>query len=96
MSVSIMTAAKAQIIAAAVKQVTGAQAQITDGPGYVNLIYAENERKKIRAWLKNQLASKQKSDINIDLVPIVMPVVIEKTWFIFAGLLLAGYLLGRM
>jgi len=91
-----MTAAKAQIIAAAVKQVTGARAQIIDGPGYVNLTYAESERQKIRTWLKNQLASKQKSDINIDLVPIVFPVIMEKTWFIIAGLLLAGYVLGRV
>jgi F420-0:gamma-glutamyl ligase-like protein len=90
---------KAQAIAAAVYTTTGIQAQVIERPGQPPLVsFTPENRKLLQDFLRQSM--RKKSDVEIDVLPIAAPLILEKFFgpaaLTVAGLFLFGYLAGRL
>lgn len=90
---------RAQAIAAAIYTSTGIQAQVIERPGQPPLVsFSPENRLLIQNYLRQSM--KRKSDVEIDVLPVAGPLILEKLLgpaaITVCGLFLFGYLFGRM
>lgn len=97
MPAALETILKAEGIAAAIQAATGNRPDIVYQDDTANLIFTETAAKNIRDFLEVQAAKEGK--IKIAFAPVVVPLLIKKSWPIAAAvivtLLLTGYIVGR-
>lgn len=96
---SLTPSIKAQAIAAAIYTSTGIPAQVIERTGQPPLVtFARENRIQIQNYLRQSM--KKKSDVEIDVLPVVGPLILEKVIGPIAltacGLFLFGYLAGKM
>lgn len=99
MALNLTPQLKAQAIAAAIYTSTGIQAQVITRPGQPPLVsFSPENRFLIQEYLRNSM--KKKADVEIDLLPVVGPILLEKIMapaaLVFGGLFLVGFLSGRI
>lgn len=91
----VKSIAKARAIGLAIQQVTGVEPSYEHAADHVRIYFQPDRLKaaqsKLREWSKSS-----PGDIRVDWFPVITPMAIEKGLPIAAGLLLAGYLLGRL
>ena len=98
MNLTITPQIKAQAIAAAIYTTTGIQPEVLSRPGKPPKIFFSKENaEKLRAYAFATL--KKKSDIDVDIVSILRPVILKDVfpYLIIAslGMFLSGYLMGQ-
>lgn len=99
MAIRLTPELKAQAIAAAIYTTTGIQAQVIQRPGQPPLVsFTPENRRLIQDFLRKSM--KQKSDVELDLLPVAGPLLLEKIMtpaaVAIAALFLVGYTTGRI
>ena len=98
MPASIDTTIKAEATATAIGAATGQYPQVLYTDDTANIIFTEAQGKAIRDFIEKQLAA-PKGKINLELMPVIMPLVLKKALppaiLAAVGLLLIGYHLGK-
>jgi hypothetical protein len=95
---ALSPAFKAQAIAAAIYTTTGIPAQVIERQGQPPLVsFTPENRQLIQDFLRKSMA--QKSDVSIDVLPVIAPLILAKVFIpaavIVAGIFLTGYFLGK-
>jgi hypothetical protein len=95
---NLTPAIKAQAIAAAIYTTTGIPAQVIERQGLPPLVsFTPENRRLIQDFLRKSMA--QKSDVSIDVLPVIAPLILAKVFVpaavIVAGIFLTGYFLGK-
>jgi hypothetical protein len=93
---SITTDIRAELISAAVQQITGEKPILTKTESYTQISFTEGQKAKLQAFLRNQLEPKPAGDIRIDTMPIIAPVALEKALPYLLGIAAVGFILGRV
>lgn len=91
-------ALKAQTIAAAIYTATGIQPVVIDRPGQPPLVsFTPENRRAMQDYLRASMA--RKSDVEIDVLPVVAPLILAKVFapaaVIISAIFLTGYFIGR-
>ena len=84
---------KAHTLADAIALVLGSDPIVTDYDQYSMISFSADQQKKIRDYIKAQLAGKP-GDIRIDTDPIVNPLIIEQAIPYVIGIFAAGAVIG--
>lgn len=89
---------KAQAIAAAAYTATGIPATVIERPGRPPLVsFSIENRRQIQDFLRKSMA--QKSDVEIDVFPVVLPLILEKVALPAAvtigAIFFLGYIIGK-
>jgi len=97
MGTALKTTAKAETIAAAIYAATGIKADVIYSPGRPpRVTFTPENGRKMESFLSAQI--KKKSDVEIDVLPIIQPAIIKNILpFILAGgaaVFVAGLLTG--
>jgi hypothetical protein len=92
---ALMTAAKAALLNQAIKQITGEEAILDEQADYVRISFTPSQQVKLRAFLNNQLKPKPPGDLRIDVMPVVLPLAIQKAAPFVLAVFAAGVLVGK-
>lgn len=94
---TIVTIGKARGVGAILQQVTGVEPSYEYGPDYVRIYFQPDRLKQVQQKLAEwEATAAGPSDVRVDWFPAVMPLAVKKSLPLIGGLLLAGYILGRM
>ena len=88
--------AKATIYSVFIEKITGEKPILQDKGNYVNIVLSNSQEKTMQALLENKIDSKQESDVRVDLKPVLSPIIIKKALPIGIGILVGGYILGKI
>jgi len=92
---SIETVGKAKILGAALQKITGVEPSYLYEENFVRIYFQPDRLRQVQAKL-SEMATSGPSDVRIDWFPIVSPMLIKKGIPVAVGLLVAGYLFGKL
>lgn len=92
---SIETIGKAQIMGAALQKITGVEPSYLYEENFVRIYFQPDRLKQVQTKLA-QMAASGPSDVRIDWFPIATPLLIKKGLPVAIGLLVAGYIFGKL
>lgn len=89
---------KAQAIAAAIYTTTGIQAEVQERPGQPPLVsFNQENRHAMQDFLKKSMA--RKGDVELDVLPVVAPIILAKIFVpaavFLSAVFLTGYFIGK-
>lgn len=93
MPVKKVTQVKAQVMQVFITQFTGEPAVLIERENSIKIVLNERQKEQVRNFIEKQMNIKQKPDIEIDVIGLLMPLIIKKMWPLFigeAGLLLVA------
>lgn len=93
MPVKKVTQVKAQVMQVFITQFTGEPAVLIEREDSIKIVLNERQKEQVRNFIEKQMNIKQKPDIEIDVIGLLMPLIIKKMWPFFigeAGLLLVA------
>ena len=92
----IITMAKAEAIKFGFSKVFNFTPKIVYTDDYAEIILDNNQQGIVRSWIENQMNKKPvtKSDIKIDVLPIIIPIAAKKAFPFVIGTAITGFLLG--
>jgi hypothetical protein len=94
---SLSAVLKAQALAAAIGDITGTHPVITDTGAVERITFTPADQIKVREWLESMLASAQvPGDVQVDFVPVILPLAVKKLLPAVVAIALVGFLLGRL
>jgi hypothetical protein len=100
MAISNITKVKAQVIQVFISQFTGEPAVLIERENSIKIVLNERQKETIRNFIEKQMNVKQKPDIEIDVIGVLMPLIIKKIWPFFVGeaglILIALKKIGKM
>jgi hypothetical protein len=76
----ILTIAKAKSYQLALLKLLKANPEMDIREKNIRLFYLREERKKAQKTFENMLKPKKETDIKIDYLPVILPVLIKKYW----------------
>lgn len=94
----LTTTIKAEAVAAALGKLTGARPVVHDVGGRAVIRWRDEDLPVARAWLDTQLSKGggAPADVSVDLVPVVTPYAARTVLPVVLGVLLVGYIMGRV
>lgn len=92
---SLETIGKAQLYGAALQKITGQAPSYIYNDKFVR-IYFEPDRLRLVQQKINEMATSGPSDVRVDWMQIFTPMAIKKAAPIAIGLVVAGYLFGKL
>jgi hypothetical protein len=89
---------KTEAIAFAFQKAIGTRPIVTypTGKNYGDIQFTQAQKVILRKLLDKNMSDKGESDVHIDLLPVVAPVLLKKVAPYAAGLLAVGYLAGKL
>jgi|WetSurMetagenome_2_1015567.scaffolds.fasta_scaffold06083_7 hypothetical protein len=94
--VSTTTSLKTEAIAAALSTILGSSPVTSYSNGKGKITFTSDQSKKFQTMIDSVKLKSGATDINIDFLPVVMPVVLKKTVPYILGLVAIGYVLGKI
>jgi hypothetical protein len=95
MGAGLATAAKTQAIATAFSLILGSYPIVTYKGEMGVVSFTPDQAAKLREYITAKMNDNTPSDLQIDLLPALLPLLLEKSLPVVAGILLLGYILGR-
>lgn len=92
---SLETIGKAQVMGAALQKITGVEPSYIYEDNFVRIYFQPDRLKAVQAKI-SEMASSGPSDVRIDWLPIATPLLIKKAAPVAIGLLVAGYIFGKL
>jgi len=94
---SIQSVAKAQTAGKLLKAITGIEPEYIYYDDYIRVTYKKEDLQEVQRKVSDLiLNTSSDSDVKIDYFPIVAPVAIKKIVPYALGLLLSGYIIGKL
>lgn len=91
------TSLKAQLYIEAIRQITGESPVLSEQGEQIRISFTPSQQIFLRTWLKKQLEpGKSPPDIEIDTLPVLAPVAVEKLWPYALGLVALGFIAARV
>ena len=91
----IRSIAKARALGLAIQQITGVEPSYENAADHVRIYFQPDRLQAVQSKLQ-EMSESSPGDVRVDWFPIVAPTAIKKGLPIAAGLLIAGYLLGKL
>jgi hypothetical protein len=92
---SLETIGKAQLYGAALQKITGQAPSYIYNDDHVRVYFDADKLKLVQQQI-NSMATSGPSDVRVDWLQIFTPMIIKKAAPVAIGLLVAGYLFGRL
>lgn len=92
---SIASIGKAQLVGAALQKITGQEPSYIYNDDHVRVYFEPDRLKSVQKQLA-EMATSGPGDVRIDWLPIITPIAIKKAAPYAIGILVAGYLLGKL
>jgi hypothetical protein len=93
---NVMLVVKGEGLRAATKQVFGFEPAINYSENYLTVKFDESQINIMRAYVNMQLEKKEPGDIRIPQIgTIILPPLLKKFWPYLAGVLIAGFVIGK-
>jgi hypothetical protein len=93
---TLATAAKAQLIGAAFESILGSMPLISYTGNQAKISFTSDQSDKLREYVSAKMSDNTPSDIDLDLMPVVVPLVLKQMIPIALAILVVGYLAGNM
>jgi hypothetical protein len=90
---NIVTIGQAKIYALSLEKLTGIKPDMFIGEKAIRIYYTPDKLVKVQQVLEMKM--QQKSDIQIDFIPMFLPILIRKFSLPLLSLLAAGYVIGK-
>jgi hypothetical protein len=89
-------AATAESYAVALEKMTGVPVAVRHVADYSEVYWTPQNVPAARSWLNRQLSPGKPGDVRVDFGPVVYPVATRRALPFVVGLLLAGYVAGKL
>jgi hypothetical protein len=95
MGANLTTVAKTQGIAYAFQSIIGSAPIVTYSDTQGVISFTPEQGAKLREYITAKMADNTQSDLKLNLLPVVLPILLEKAVPLVGGILLLGFLIGR-
>ena len=90
---NIITIAQAKVYALSLERITGVKPEMQIGENVIRIFYTPDKLIKVQKVLEMKMT--QKSDIQIDFIPMFLPILIKRFSLPLVSILAAGFLIGK-
>lgn len=90
---NIMTIAEAKVYALSLEKLTGVKPDMQIGEKTIRIYYTPEKLIQVQKVL--EIKMQQKSDIQIDFIPMFLPILIKRFSLPLVSILAAGFLIGK-
>jgi len=93
---TLSRAATAESYAAALEKMVGVPAAVRHVANYSEVYWSRENIPAAQSWLNRQLSPGKPGDVRVDFGPVVYPVAARRALPYVVGLLVAGYVAGKL
>lgn len=91
-----ITLTKGKAVGFALEQVTGKEPVVQDMGDYIKIYWKDEDIPAITKKINDITSKEEKGDIRVDWMPVVAPIAIKKALPYAVGILVVGYVLGKI
>lgn len=92
---NLVTSAKVEGVSLALAQILGSTPNTQLYDSYGKISFTPEQTTKLQNMIDSAMVNKGDDDVQIDLIPVVLPILLKKIVPVALGVLIVGYILGR-